>query len=101
MTTSIIFLIFFIILTIADTALLFDMLAKNNYRNVDKKAVVWSIVGILTTAACVVAWASSWKNEALKAYDEGKIKKVVTYNVKSIDGNEIKKDSTYTYRVVK
>jgi uncharacterized membrane protein len=101
MTTSIIFLIIFIILTIANTALLFDMLAKNNYRNVDKKAVVWSIVGILTTAACVVVWASSWKNEALKAYDEGKIKKVVIYNVKSIDGNEIKKDSTYTYRVVK
>lgn len=101
MTLAIVLLIFFIALTIGSTALLFDMLAKSDYHNVDKKAVVTLIIAIIVQALCVICWANDWKNEALKAYDRGEIKKVVTYSIKSIDGNVIKKDSTYIYKVVK
>lgn len=101
MTLAIVLVIFSIALTIGNTALLFDTLAKNDYHDVDKKAVVAPIITIILSVLCVIFWANYWKNEALKAYDKGEIKKVVTYNIKSIDGNEVKKDSTYTYKVVK
>lgn len=55
---------------------------------------------VFSILSLVASFNENWKKK-IDMYDRGEIKKVVTCNVKSIDGNEIKKDSTYTYKVVK
>ena len=66
-----------------------------------KKSWAWLLASfVFLVITYVSAIGLIWK-ERVRQYDKGEIKKVVTYRVKSIDGDTMEKDSTYTYKLIR
>lgn len=68
-----------------------------------RKPTDFIIVGI---ALCVSAMgtlmaANDLWRERVNQYENGEVVKVVTYNIKKVDGNVEKADSTYTFKLRK
>lgn len=76
-----------------------DRLAKKEkFTAGDIISAVLALVAALFTAFAV--GNGLWKDR-IEKFEKGEIVKVVNYDIKKIDGNVVKTDSTYTYKLIK